>query len=116
MLCKNCVLDGSSPEIVFDEQGVCNFCHQAKKALKEIEAEKPNLNKWIERIKKDGRLHNSKVECIIGLSGGIDSSSLLYEAIKLGLKPLCFSVDNGYQSDIANENIMKMVEGLKVPF
>lgn len=112
--CSKCVLDGSVEELVLDENGICQFCHQAQKALREIEAEKPNLNKWIERIKEDGK--GKKADVILGLSGGIDSSSALLKAVELGLRPLCFSVDNGYQSDIANENIMRLVEGLKIPF
>ena len=107
-------MDKSANEIIFDEKGVCNFCHQAQKALKEIESEKPNLPKIIEKIKKDGL--NNKYDVICGLSGGIDSSTALVKAIELGLRPLCFSVDNGWQSDNAQENVMRLVEGLKVPF
>jgi len=53
---------------------------------------------------------------LIGLSGGVDSSYVLHKAIEMGLKPLCFSVDNGWQRPEADENIMRMVETLKVPF
>lgn len=112
--CKKCVLDRSAKEIIFDENGVCNFCHEAQKALKEIEAEKYKFPKIIEKIKYDGR--NNKYDCLIGLSGGVDSSTALHHCIQLGLRPLCFSVDNGWQSDIAQENTMRLVEGLKVPF
>src|SRR3990167_110355 len=115
-LCRLCVMDKSAKEITFDEfdNGICNFCYQAQKALKEIELEKPNLNKWIQKIKQDGR--NNKYDCLLGLSGGADSSTTLHYAVQLGLRPLTFSIDNGWQSDIAQENIMRMVEGLKVPF
>jgi len=112
IFCKRCVMDGTAKEIVLDEDGVCNFCRQAEKSLLEIEIEKPNLVKWIEQIKGDGR----KYDCIIGLSGGVDSSMVLHHAIKLGLKPLCFSVDNGWNDPKADENIMRLVETLKVPF
>ena len=107
-------MDGTAKEIVLDKDGICNFCHQAQKSLKEIEAEKPNLGKWIKQIKEDGQ--GSNYDVLIGLSGGVDSSTVLHHAIKFGLRPLCYSIDNGWQSDIAQENIMKMVEGLKVPF
>lgn len=105
-------MNGSSKELVLDEKGVCNFCHQAQKALKEIEAEKHRLPEIIKQIKKE----KGKYNCLIGLSGGVDSSTTLHHAVKLGLKPLCFSVDNGWQDDKAQENIMRLVEGLKVPY
>lgn len=112
--CKNCVLDKSANEISFDENGVCNFCKQAQKSLKEIEAEKHILPQIIEQIKMDGK--GKDYDCLIGLSGGVDSSYLLVQAKAYGLRPLCFSVDNGWNNPLADENIMKLVEGLKVPF
>jgi N-acetyl sugar amidotransferase len=114
VFCSRCVCDGSMEEIVLDKDGVCNFCHIAQRELIMAEEEKPNLDKWIKKIKKDGK--GEKYDCIIGLSGGIDSSTALYWAVQHGLRPLCFSVDNGYQSDSAQENIMRLVEGMKVPF
>ncbi len=107
-------MDGSVAEIVYDENGICNFCHQAQKELKAIEAERMNLLKVIDKIKKDGR--GKKYDCLIGLSGGVDSSFTLYNAVQLGLRPLCFSVDNGWNDPKADENIMRLVEGMKVPF
>lgn len=104
IICKNCAMDRSASEIVFDENGVCNFCHQAQKSLAEIKLDKLPV------IKGD------KYDVLIGLSGGVDSSYSLHKLVELGLRPLCFSIDNGWQSDIAQENIMRMVEGLKVPF
>ena len=110
--CKNCIMDGTAKEITFDRDGVCNFCHQAKKSLREIEAEKHKLPQIVEQIKKDG----GKYDVLIGLSGGVDSSTALHHLVKLGLRPLCFSIDNGYNSPGADENIMRLVEGMKVPF
>jgi len=112
IICKKCVMDKSAEEIKFDEDGICNFCKQAQKALKEIRIESLNLTKRIEQIKKDG----NKYDCLIGLSGGVDSSTVLHYAIKLGLRPLCFSLDNGYNKPEANENIKNLVEKLEVPF
>lgn len=107
-------MDGSAQETVFDDKGTCNFCHQAQKALREIEAEKHKLPDIVEQIKKDGK--GRSYDCLIGLSGGVDSSTVLHHAVKLGLRPLCFSVDNGWNDPRADENIMRLVEGLKVPF
>jgi PP-loop superfamily ATP-utilizing enzyme len=101
-------MDGSAEEITFDENGVCNFCHQAQRALKEIELEKPNLLKMLERIKGEG--------CILGLSGGVDSSTVLRLAIRLGLKPFCFSLDNSWNEPKADENIANLVKETGVPF
>ena len=112
--CSKCCLDGTAKEIIFDENDVCNFCHQSQKALKEIEIEKPNLDKWIKQIKKDGE--GKKYDCLLGLSGGVDSSTTLHHAVKLGLRPLCYSIDNGWNDPKADENIMRLVETLKVPF
>lgn len=69
------------------------------------------LNKIVEKIKKDGR--NKKYDCIIGLSGGVDSSYVTYIAKeKLGLRPFIFSVDTGWNLDVANKNINRIVKAL----
>lgn len=107
-------MDRSALEITFDENGVCNFCHQAQKSLKEIGVEKRMLPEIVKLIKKNGR--DNKYDVLIGLSGGADSSTALHHTVRLGLRPLCFSVDNGWQDPKADENIMRLVEGLKVPF
>lgn len=112
--CSNCVMDGSAEELVLDENGVCNFCHQAQRSLREIEAEKVNLPKILEKIKKAGK--GKKYNCLIGCSGGVDSSTALVNAVKFGLRPLVISMDNGYNTSMADENVLKIVETLKVPF
>lgn len=114
VFCKNCVMDGTAKEITFDAFGMCNFCATAQKELALAEMNRPNLPKIIEQIKKDGK--GKDYDVLIGLSGGVDSSTTLHRAVELGLRPLCYSVDNGWQSDIAQANVMKMVEGLRVPF
>lgn len=97
-------MDISAREIVFDEKGVCNFCHQAQRELK---AKLPALN----FVRNSGQY-----DVLIGLSGGVDSSYALDKMMRFGLRPLCFSVDTGWNKPEADENIMRMVEGLKVPF
>lgn len=114
LFCGRCCLDGSAEELTLDQRGVCNFCHQAQQALKEIKAEKKNLARIIPQIKKAGAGKN--YNCLIGLSGGVDSSTVLHYAVELGLRPLCFSVDNGWNDPKADENIMRLVETLRVPF
>lgn len=103
-------MDGSAKEIVFTETG-CNFCDGAKKELGKI-----NIREWGE-IYLDMINQKGKYNCIVGLSGGVDSSYALLKLMDKGLlNPLCFSIDNGWNDPIADENIMRLVEGLKVPF
>ena len=113
-ICKKCVMDGSAEEIILDEKGVCNFCHNAQREIEMAKAESVNLDSMIDQIKKDGK--GKDYDCLIGLSGGADSSTVLHHAVKMGLRPLCYSIDNGWNDPKADENIMRLVEGLKVPF
>jgi N-acetyl sugar amidotransferase len=112
--CVRCVMDGSAQELFLDKDGICNFCHQAQKDLAESEKERPLLPFIIDQIKVDGL--GKDYDCLIGLSGGIDSSTVLVRAVSLGLRPLCYSIDNGWNDPKADENIMNLVEGLQVPF
>ena len=107
-------MDTTAEEITFDDKGVCSFCKIAQRELLGIEAEKGNLSKMIERVKKDGE--GRDYDCLIGLSGGVDSSLALHYAVEQGLRPLCFSIDNGWNTPGSDENIMRLVEGMKVPF
>lgn len=107
-------MDGTDPLLELDANGVCNHCHSAQRMLKEIGAEKPRLSEWINKIKEDGQ--GQDYDCLIGLSGGADSSSVLHHAVERGLRPLCFTIDNGYNHPLADENILRMVEALRVPF
>lgn len=111
--CVKCCMNQSAEEITFDEKGVCNFCKIAQNELALIRLEPSKPNHWhiIQEMKK-----GSPYSCLIGLSGGVDSSYMLHLAVKLGLKPLCFNVDNSYNSPESDENIMRLVETLKVPF
>lgn len=97
-------MDSTAEEITFDNLGHCNFCTTALLSLEE------NKSLVLPVIK------GKKYDCLIGLSGGVDSSFTLHTAIQMGLRPLCFSVDNGWNDPKADENIMRLVETLKVPF
>lgn len=113
--CVNCVMDNSDPGITFDDHGVCDYCNNFKNNIK------PNwhtdnrgasaLADLAARIKKDGK--GKDFDCIIGLSGGLDSSYATYVAKeKMGLRPLLFHVDAGWNTDQAVGNIEKLVDGL----
>lgn len=115
-ICSRCIYDERVNGIVFDELGVCNFCHQID-TLKEqfgtgTDVGKAKLDKIISGIKKDGR--NKKYDCIIGVSGGTDSSYMMYLAKEWGLRPLAVHYDNTWNSAIATENIRKVLNALNV--
>jgi N-acetyl sugar amidotransferase len=105
-------MDKSAVEITFDENGVCSFCHQAQRELQMLKYLR--LPDCVNPIYEAGK--GKKYDVLIGLSGGVDSSYALHCAVSLGLRPLCFSVDNGWNTPVADENIMRLVETLKVPF
>lgn len=116
-ICTNCVMDTSDSAIRFDEKGVCERCNQYYEQIlpswnygKRHEAE---LSKIVNQIKNEGE--GKDYDCILGFSGGFDSSYLLHLAVKeLGLRPLVFHVDAGWNTDFAVENIQKMVKKLGV--
>lgn len=115
LICTRCILDTTVPEIEFDEKGVCNYCKlhdvldiEYPKGKKQKEL----LDKILKKIKKDGK--NKKYDCIVGVSGGTDSSYTLYQAVKHGLRPLAVHFDNGWNSEIAVSNIKNICTKLKV--
>lgn len=114
-VCTNCVMDTSDAAIVFDSDGVCDHCLRFYSDIEPNwhpnETGKLQLDRIVEKIKKDGR--GRDFDCIIGMSGGIDSSYLVYAAKEImGLRPLVFHVDAGWNSQIAVNNIEKLVDGL----
>lgn len=114
-VCTNCVMDTTDSEITFDENGVCDHCRSFyEKTLPNWhpdETGRAELDVIVERIKADGK--GKDFDCIIGMSGGIDSSYLTYLAKEeLGLRPLVFHVDAGWNSQIAVNNIERIIDGL----
>ena len=114
--CKNCVMDTSDSMITFDEHGICDHCINFKKHTlpnwPKGENAKRQLEKLVYKIKVAGK--NRDFDCIIGLSGGIDSSYLTYKAHELGLRPLVFHVDAGWNSQEAVNNIERLIDNLKL--
>lgn len=114
-ICSSCIMDTSDPNIGFDENNICDYCNNFKNFIKPSwdvgERGAKELQTISEKIKREGK--NKDFDCIIGLSGGLDSSYLAYVAKeKLGLKPLLFHVDAGWNTDQAVGNIEKLVDGL----
>jgi len=86
MICSNCVLPDNYPDIVFDENGICNYCKEFTPIL--YEGEKAFINTIAEFKNK-----NNEYDCLVPLSGGSDSTYVLYQAkFKYGMKPLCLSL------------------------
>ncbi|MBT9463742.1 N-acetyl sugar amidotransferase [Hydrogenophaga sp.] len=114
-ICRKCTMDTSDPHIAFDDDGVCEYCnnfqteilpnwHTGQRGEKELAA-------LADKIRAQGR--GKDFDCIIGLSGGLDSSYATYVAKeKMGLRPLLFHVDAGWNTDQAAGNIEKLVDGL----
>lgn len=116
-VCQKCVMDTSDSQITFDEHGVCDHCRTFESDIKPnwdtSEKGWNELQSMVQRIKKEGK--GKDFDCIMGMSGGIDSSYLLYLAVeKLGLRPLVFHVDAGWNSQTAVNNIEVMIEKLNL--
>ncbi|GAB3317331.1 N-acetyl sugar amidotransferase [Larkinella ripae] len=112
--CNRCVLDTTVADIWFDEAGICKYCHihDEMDRLHPVETMQQDLERIVEKIKRDGR--DKPYDCIVGVSGGRDSTYTLYMARKLGLRPLAVHFDNGWNSDIAVSNIRKATDLLRV--
>ena len=85
-ICEKCIMDTTAEDIIFDNLGRCNFCKDFEKRKNQLKNNKNDLNELLNAIKKDGK--NKKYDCIVGVSGGVDSSFSLLKAYQLGLRPL----------------------------
>lgn len=115
--CKRCIMDNiNDPDIFFDKEGHCNYCNSyfAYKLNQEVikqhsfEAIAP----IIEKIKVENKA--KKYDCIVGVSGGTDSAYLVYKLIEMGLRPIAVHFDNGWNSEIASQNIEMLLKKLNV--
>lgn len=115
-VCTNCVMDTSDSKIIFDEKGICDHCHNFYENIKpnwNPQGNQDALNSLLDKIKADGR--GKPYDCLIGLSGGVDSSYVAYCAVKKwGLRPLIFAVDTCWNLEVADKNIKKLVKKLNV--
>lgn len=113
--CTKCVLDTTVEDITFDENGVCNYCKEYDKVIKTIPTgvdAQNKLNQIAKEIKRDGK--NKNYDCILGLSGGVDSTYLAHLVVELGLRPLVVHIDTGWNSEIAVQNIENVVKILNL--
>ena len=114
--CTRCLYDETVPGITFDEQGVCNYCHMHDRLEQEDptgEEGQKRLQALADKIRYEGR-RNKLYDVIVGVSGGCDSSYMLYLAKQLGLRPLAVHFDNTWDSTVAVENIHDVLEKLDV--
>jgi N-acetyl sugar amidotransferase len=112
MRCTRCVLRDDDDPAGFDDARICSFCrgYDATWATIEQRRGEGELDRIIALIKSAGA--NKQHDCIIGLSGGVDSSYLAHVAVSLGLRPLAIHLDNGWDSELAIGNISRLVNGL----
>jgi N-acetyl sugar amidotransferase len=110
--CSRCIMDTSDPDITFDSDGVCNHCRRAERLLRSVrwttETSERALAEVAERVRRAGA--GLEYDSVIGLSGGVDSSYVALLAHRLGLRPLAVHLDNGWDSELAVENIQRVVE------
>jgi len=114
-ICARCVYDERIPGITFDSEGICSYCHLHDA----METQYPTgaagdlaLATIVARIREGGR--GKKYDCVVGVSGGCDSSFMLYKMVEYGLRPLAVHFDNTWNSPIATTNIYNVLEKLGV--
>lgn len=116
-VCTRCIMDTTAEGISFDAVGVCNYCTEfliEKDRFHEVDPVKreAKLNALVADIKRRGQ--GKRYDCIVGISGGVDSSWTLVQALRLGLRPLAVHLDTGWNSELAQNNIANLVRGLGV--
>lgn len=113
--CARCLYDDTVPNIHFDDAGICNYCHMHDRLNQEYptgEEGQKRLSAIADQIRKEGK--GKQYDLIVGVSGGCDSSYLLYMAVQMGLRPLAVHFDNTWNSTVAVENIQTVLEALDV--
>ncbi|MBI4339607.1 MAG: N-acetyl sugar amidotransferase [Chloroflexi bacterium] len=113
-VCSRCIMDTSDPDITFDDKGYCNHCsryfERVKTELHTDDEGQRRLQALVSRIKSEGK--GKEYDCIIGLSGGVDSSTVAHIVKRLGLRPLAVHLDNGWDSELAVSNVERLVKKL----
>jgi N-acetyl sugar amidotransferase len=115
-ICSRCIYDQRIPAIHFDDEGVCNYCRQVEGLITQYGTGKDKGEALFADILKDIKRKGAgkKYDCIVGVSGGTDSSYLVYLAKEWGLRPLAVHYDNTWNSAIATMNIHKVLRCLDI--
>ena len=111
--CTDCIMNCSIEEFKIDKNGKCNFCQEwENEKNKFINFSERQISINLSEIKNKllTLKNNQKYDCVIGLSGGVDSSFVVFQAWKLGLNPIVIHMDNGWNSKTSNYNINKILE------
>lgn len=116
-VCTRCVMDTTAKDISFDEHGVCNYCTYFEEHVNDVvfeseEERSVRRKQFIQQVKAAGK--GKPYDCVMGLSGGVDSSYALHLALEEGLRPLAVHMDNNWNSELAANNIKNLVAGLDV--
>jgi hypothetical protein len=115
-ICTRCVQDTTVPGISFDEQGVCNFCHLHDTMINLFpndEKGEAYLYDYFQKLKKKNK--HKKYDCVVGISGGRDSTYLIYKIVKdWKLRPLAVHFNDGFDNPVAGENMLRAVKKLGV--
>jgi N-acetyl sugar amidotransferase len=116
-VCTRCVMDISAHDITFDASGVCSYCAEFLARSGDVlriapDERRKRMDAFVMRIKEQGR--GKRYDCIIGVSGGVDSSWVLVQAVERGLRPLAVHMDNGWNSELAQNNISNLIRTLGV--
>lgn len=114
-ICSRCVMDASVSGIEFDHDGVCNYCkeHELKISMTPYHqgGAEVKLSQIVNKLIAE---KTGTYDSIVGLSGGVDSSYVAYQAVKMGLRPLAVHFDNGWNSELAVQNIENIVKKLNL--
>lgn len=114
-ICIRCVMNAAVPGLVFDAEGICSHCRIHEKLDQMYptgEQGRLEMERIANKIRKDGR--GKKYDCVVGVSGGRDTSYCLHMAKKLDLRPLAVHFDNGWDSDVAKNNLRKLCDKMGV--
>jgi N-acetyl sugar amidotransferase len=115
-VCKRCIMDTTDPDIRFDDSGVCSHCHRhellERRRLIPPAERAQRLEALVAQIQRAGA--RKPYDCIVGVSGGVDSTYVAWLVRKLGLRPLAVHLDNGWDSELAVSNIEKALKTLGI--
>lgn len=117
-ICTRCVMDTSDPDIVFDENGICNHCTGFIQRLQSrgyVKGESEKVwEQYVEVVKQHGK--GKPYDCIVGISGGVDSCYVAYLCKQSGLRALLIHMDNGWDTEIAVNNIKSVAKALEFDY
>ena len=115
-ICSRCIMDTSDMDIHFDAAGICNHCHARDELMSTLpqgsEALHLRMQGLLNKIKNENK--QKEYDCLIGISGGVDSSFLVHKMVEAGLRPLLVHIDNGWNSELAVTNIQKLISKLNL--